>query len=306
MVSIDQSKRIYVPTMQLTEKSNLIQKINNRLKDEVARSRGNKYSILFLVNNLLKLGPLLKLIVRNQFYLLFNHKRSKSNLLKELQSFGFAYERDSLLPLDIIEEINSYFEEKILPTIKLNKSTNANPLYYFPLTNYHSKLVLINLLDKYETTIIKYLNYSPYLKNISYMYSRNSDTFDDSSQFWHLDKQGTKTLKIFIALKDINIENGPLNFIDAQRSKYIDREFEYIKKGSKRRIGDEIIKDYFKNLKFNNSRFTADTGECLFLDTERCFHYGSRKSSVSRLKILIEFGSMLDYRVPNLKRDKCK
>ena len=53
---------------------------------------------------------------------------------------------------------------------------------------------------------------------------------------------------------------------------------------------------------FKIVNFQGKIGNVLCLDTERCFHFGSRQATNERLLILIEYGSLLDYKFPKLSR----
>ncbi len=163
----------------------------------------------------------------------------------------------------------------------------------------------INLLDKkflpiksflmspsFLAPISEYLGSFPVLWTSSIWFSPNTEFTFGRSQNYHMDNEDFKQIKCFIPLEDINIENGPLTVINAKQTKQL---FEKLRKKKiikyrHTKITDEVIYS-FQNKK-DEVKLTAKTGEVLFLDTSRCYHYGSRPSPKSRRLLFIQFFSI--------------
>ena len=280
------------------EGKNIFFRFHNKFFNNLSKQFGYKFFFLFLISILIKLPFIISHFIRT--YL--NIKNPKNDLfqkkiLREVNEFGFSIINNSYFSLSFLDKLsNSFYEQYAIE--KISKITE--PLIYEPLSKTNLNKVLRIIEKNYMSMISKYLFMLPYLKTVTYMYSKNERTIENSSQYWHLDKTGPRTLKIFLALHDQDERNGPLTFIDAKRSKYLVKHYRYCKTNQFKRLSDELINDEFDNLKFKPLRFIEKKGSIAFLDTDRCLHYGSRKSEKPRLFLYIEFGSYLDFKIPFL------
>ena len=78
-------------------------------------------------------------------------------------------------------------------------------------------------------------------------------------------------------------------------------KYKYTKSGVKKRLSDQdIVQGIFVKTDIEIKSFKGKEGDILCLDTYRCFHFGSRKAINSRLLVLIEYGSIIDYTFPKL------
>ena len=124
---------------------------------------------------------------------------SQKKVLRELNEFGFSIINKSYFSLSFIDKLHNSFYEKC--SIKKINQINE-PIIYEPLTKNNLNRVLSIIEKNYMNMISKYLFMLPYLKTVNYMYSKNERTLKNSSQYWHLDKTGVRTLKLFLALHD--------------------------------------------------------------------------------------------------------
>jgi hypothetical protein len=94
-----------------------------------------------------------------------------------------------------------------------------------------------------------------------------------SSQLFHLDNADTSQIKLFLHCTDVVETSGPLSVLDAARSKRLAKKSGYsIGDG---RIGDERVADILGDAA-EPVRLTGPVGTAHFVDTSRCFHFGSR------------------------------
>jgi hypothetical protein len=100
---------------------------------------------------------------------------------------------------------------------------------------------------------------------------------------------GTKgCLKVFVAAHDVGLEHGPLSFLDAGLSQKVSEAYSYKKSRSKKRItDDEAQRALGTSLEEKTSKWITPQGGLLWLDTDRCLHFGSR--SVEQPRYLIQF-----------------
>ncbi len=282
-------------------KTNYFQHKHNSFVQSITSSRGLKFKILFIISILFKFPFIIWHTLRNLFlkkkkYLYLEQRK----LLEQLQYYGFTMNPRYILDKNTTYRLREDFYQDYQQSINING--NECSVMYKPLRQTNIKIIMEQLVANIEPIINSYMYYSPYLKHIFYMYSDNNTIHANSSQHWHLDKQGPKTLKIFIALHDLTNDHGPLTFIDSNASAYLDNSVKYQKIETKKRIHDSEFDQALVGIPSQVINFTGDEGSLLFLDTDRCFHFGSRKSSYSRLLLLIEFGSLLDFKLPETSR----
>ena len=139
--------------------------------------------------------------------------------------------------------------------------------------------------------VSKYLGYIPLLTHISVWWSPNDKIYEQSSQFYHLDHEDYKQIKGFLFLTDIDEESGPLNAISSNQSSIIQKEISYNMESQNKRVLDSTISELNKkNMnKFITKEFLGKKGDLLLMDTSKCFHFGSRKSTKERLILSFQF-----------------
>ena len=262
----------------------------------LAKARGINYYFFFFIMLVLKIPIILKYKYKNRLLKKSNLNTYQKNIYRNLERFGFSIKKDFYFDKKILEDIVDNFYKQFENTIN---AKNNEPMIYGALNRTHIDYILDFMNTKYLNVISKYLYGMPYLKTICYMYSKNQKTISNSSQFWHLDKQGPRTLKIFVALHDINFSNGPLTFLDAFKTKYLVNLLNYTKTKEFKRISDESIVEELYNIDILSEKFVGGKGSVAFLDTDRCLHFGSRKSNKPRLILYLEYGSLFDYTIPN-------
>ena len=101
-----------------------------------------------------------------------------------------------------------------------------------------------------------------------------------SSQLWHLDYHSAPTIYVVVALRDITSDMGPLVFMSGSDSKMMAAALNYRAKGSAYRVTDEAMNKVLGDAKL--IEFTGPAGSVLFLNSSRCFHYGSRRPVAPR------------------------
>ena len=150
---------------------------------------------------------------------------------------------------------------------------------------------------------IKYLNEIPILQMAAIWNSPNSHVQKDSSQFFHIDGESTRQVRVIIPLKEITSDCGPMHVISAKDSQNILKKINFSEKNS---ISDRIPDELFNGIKQN--KLVGNFGDLFFLDTNRCYHYGSRPSSSShivksRTLLSLTFGKYSNADMPFLYRN---
>jgi len=149
----------------------------------------------------------------------------------------------------------------------------------------------------------KYLKEVPILQMAAIWYSPNSDIQKDSSQFFHIDGESTKQVRVLFPLKEITSDCGPMHVISAKDSKDILKKVNYLGKNS---VSERISDDLFNDIK--KHQLLGNFGDVFFIDTNRCYHYGSRPPSPSRIVksrtlLSLTFGKYSNADMPFFKRN---
>jgi hypothetical protein len=113
-----------------------------------------------------------------------------------------------------------------------------------------------------------------------------------SSQLFHLDGADVSQVKLFVHCTDVIEASGPLTVLDAATSRRLAKKLGY-------RIGDsrvsdervaEVLGDAAEPVSLTGRRGTAH-----FVDTSRCFHFGSRVLSDSPPRTVAIFQYLTPY-----------
>jgi hypothetical protein len=109
------------------------------------------------------------------------------------------------------------------------------------------------------------------------------------SQLYHLDHHDSPLVYIIVLLRDVTSESGPFTFLPAAASERAARKLNYRKRGAPYRVTDEEI--YSVVNKNESIQLMHPKGTVLFLDSSRCFHYGSRDCAIPRYQMMYAFVS---------------
>ena len=200
----------------------------------------------------------------------------------DLDSLGFAkienfYDLNfNLSILDELKRKTNLNQKKSIYTLMKDEDFDTNSEVFKFITS-----------DRIVDTVSNYLGFVPILTTVSLWYCPNTENFEESSQFFHLDHEDVSQVKCFYFIEDVDIEMGPTKFINTRKSKKIIEETNYkITKESKRIPEDKILKFIEKN---EINYCTGKKNTIYFLDTSKCFHAGSEKSPKSRVILFFQF-----------------
>jgi hypothetical protein len=143
--------------------------------------------------------------------------------------------------------------------------------------------------------IANYLGVVPVLRYVGVWYSRHINRAPYSSQLYHLDGEGPSQAKIFLFCSDVTDGSGPLTVVGAETSRRINRALRYRVRGG--RVDDEQVR-----------RITGGRDEHVLIgptetigvvDTDRCFHFGSRvdEGAPPRLVAMFQYVTPLSFRL---------
>jgi hypothetical protein len=125
---------------------------------------------------------------------------------------------------------------------------------------------------------IKYLKEAPILQMAAIWHSPNLEIQKGSSQFFHIDGESTRQVRVLFPLKEIDSDSGPMHVIFAKDSQAI---LERLNNSGANSISDRVLDDQFNDVK--KTQLVGNFGDCFLIDTNRCYHYGSRPSTSSQI-----------------------
>jgi hypothetical protein len=104
-----------------------------------------------------------------------------------------------------------------------------------------------------------------------------------SSQLWHTDYHSFPTVYVIVAIREIDSDDGPLHFVGEGASRRAADRLGYNRRGSSHRVSDETFASHVDPSEWLT--FTGPPGSVLFIDSSRCFHFGSRNPQNPRYQL---------------------
>jgi len=109
------------------------------------------------------------------------------------------------------------------------------------------------------------------------------------SQLYHLDHHDSPLVYVIVLLRDVTMQSGPFTFLPASVSERAAKTLNYRARNAPYRITDEQM--YSVVDEKEAIPFQGPKGSVLFLDSSRCFHYGSRDCTIPRYQAMYAFVS---------------
>lgn len=111
------------------------------------------------------------------------------------------------------------------------------------------------------------------------------------SQLYHLDYHSTPTVYVIVAQRDIGPDDGPLHFIGRGASRRVAETLNLGARGVPYRLTDEVVHGLVSDDEIHT--FAARAGTVLFLESDKCLHYGSRCPARPRYVVQYGFASLV-------------
>jgi hypothetical protein len=154
---------------------------------------------------------------------------------------------------------------------------------FMPLDEF-GPVVNVAMQDNVLKLASDYIGGIPVLKDLNIWWTRPSKVRTGAQNF-HLDSiPDTRSLRFFVALTDIDQNNGPLTLIPARRTAEVVKELGY--------LGGTIDAGWvYRNCQKDMIVATCKQGQAVACDTGRCLHMGSTNMTKDRLVLSISFSS---------------
>jgi hypothetical protein len=150
--------------------------------------------------------------------------------------------------------------------------------------------------------ISAYLGVVPVLSELDVWYSVYHRKAPKSSQLWHMDPEDTTQIKLWLHLSDIGPLSGPITGLNATDSATLADAMHY-NYGDGYRVPDDSVSALFgpeRLVSFDGPAGTAD-----FIDTSRCFHFGSRvnEGGAPRRALMIQYQTPYAFKFTNYQKE---
>jgi len=125
--------------------------------------------------------------------------------------------------------------------------------------------------------VSKYLGIVPILADVDVWFSTypgDAQQEYSNSQLWHCDAIDTTQIKIFLYSNAVEDDSGPLVVMGAQTSQKLRDDLHYTFTPDRIRVSDEEVSTHVGD--GDQHPIVGPGGTWAFVDTARCFHYGSR------------------------------
>jgi len=158
-----------------------------------------------------------------------------------------------------------------------------------------SAILRLALRGDVLSSVSRYLGVVPLLTTISVFHSDTVAGDPTSSQLYHCDGDDVTQIKIFVYCTDVDAPSGPLTLLDAATTREVQRRTGY---WYRHRLTDEQVQAAVGTPQ--EHVILGPTGTTVFVDTSRCFHFGSRVAAGAppRLAAMIQYQTPYSFMLP--------
>ncbi len=124
------------------------------------------------------------------------------------------------------------------------------------------------------------------------------------SQLWHIDYHCDPTIYLAVAIREITPDDGPLHYLGEAASARVAEALGYRGRGAPYRVNDEVMRSLVDSTEVR--QFTGPPGTALWIDSSRCFHFGSRSPAKPRYQMQYSFVSPVRNDFSDLLRSQAR
>ncbi len=145
--------------------------------------------------------------------------------------------------------------------------------------------------------VSSYLGVVPVLTHVNVYYSAPGGDAPTLSQLFHCDGEATSQIKVFVICTPVMPAGGPLTLLDADTSDAVRNRVGY-HFGDRLRDTDKRVVSLLAPDR--QHPIVGEPGTTCFVDTSRCFHYGSRveQDAGARLVAMIQYLPPASFHLP--------
>lgn len=153
------------------------------------------------------------------------------------------------------------------------------------------------LSNEVLATVTEYMRQVPVLSNtippgIRLAESSIDGQIDDTyrtSQLYHLDRHDFRAVYAILLLRDSTPDSGPFTFLPASASARVVKALGYRRRKVPYRLTDEQVHSVVDPSEARP--FVGPAGSILYIDSNRCMHYGSRDAHTPRYQLMCAYVS---------------
>ena len=200
-----------------------------------------------------------------------------------------AFAQETVRSVDIEQrkqKANKPFMMKLLPSVSLTLE---------------SPLLSLGLRREIVASAAAYLGLVPILQYANVFFSSYTGADARKSQLFHCDSDETEQMKVFVLCDEVTPESGPLTFLPAAPSETLRGKAAY---KYNTRLTDTKVRELL-GAAAAPTAILGPAGTTAFLDTSRCFHFGSRcaDASTHRLVVMLQYVTPLAFILPDDHRE---
>ena len=202
---------------------------------------------------------------------------------------------------DLINRLKEKIEAEKINDPLQNQYANYSVSFFSLLPeNVKDEILKFALLEKNIATATKYLKVLPVVKKLIVYLNVPKENEERGAQLWHKDDFGYKSLDIFLAVSDVNINNGPLHFLKTKNKLGVFFKIKNVIKnalpGERNKVTLESFSNYFKEEEVGALIGKSGTG--VFIDSFTKYHRGGFCKSENRIMLRVS------YQTPDTSRGK--
>ena len=152
-----------------------------------------------------------------------------------------------------------------------------------------SAIMRLALREDVITAVSRYLGIVPRLSAVSVLHSDTVEAVLKSSQLHHCDGDDVTQVKVFVYCTDVDRRSGPLTVLSADRSAQVRKAAGYTYRD---RLSDAQVAAVLGP--GAEHPILGPAGTTAFVDTSRCFHFGSRVEPGAPPRLV----TMIQYQTP--------
>ena len=247
---------------------------------------------VYIINFQGRLLALIYLFKKKNFYKI--NKYESSQLIEDSPEFQQIAKK-------VKNVINDDFINKLIEELKLKKkqidpSKNQFENYrtsFFPLLpdDIKDEIMKFALSEKNLVTAIKYLKVLPVIKKIIVYLNIPENDKAHGAQLWHKDDFGYKSLDIFLAISDINMNSGPLSFLKIKNRLGVFCKIKNVIKnalpGERNKVTLEEFSKHYNQQDIITLIGKSGTG--IFIDSFTKYHKGGFCNSENRIMLRVSY-----------------
>ena len=252
-----------------------------------------------IVNLQGRLLALIYLFNKKNFYKIDKYEDSK--LIQDSPEFKQIAKK-------VKNAINDDFINKLIGELKLKKEIDSSKnqfddyrISFFPLLpdDVKDEIIKFALSEKNLVTATRYLKVLPVIKKLNVSLNIPVGNKVKGAQLWHKDDFGYKSLDIFLAISDINLNNGPISFHKTKNKLGVFFKIKNVIKsalpGERNKVTLEEFSKHFNQQEIGTLIGKSGTG--IFIDSFTKYHKGGHCNSENRLILRVS------YQTPDCSRD---